>query len=79
MRCFPSGLSPAFLALPELFLKCLSAGCNDDVGVGSTLASHLGVSEIDQPVVRDRDPMRASGQMVQIVFGAAEGSERSRA
>jgi hypothetical protein len=36
----------------------------------------MGVGEIDEPVVRDRDSMRVSGQIVQHVFGTAEGALR---
>ena len=34
---------------------------------------HVGVGEIDEPVIRDRDTMSVSGQIVQDMFGAAEG------
>ena len=36
----------------------------------------VGVSEIDEPMVGDCDPMRVPGQIVQNVFGAAEGALR---
>jgi hypothetical protein len=36
----------------------------------------VGVGEIDEPVVRDRDPMRVLSQIVKHVFGAAEGALR---
>jgi hypothetical protein len=33
----------------------------------------VGVGEIDQPMIRDRDTMRVSGQIMQNMVGAAEG------
>jgi hypothetical protein len=36
----------------------------------------MGVSEIDEPVIGDCDPMCTSGQIVQNVFGTAEGAFR---
>src|SRR3954471_19293615 len=34
---------------------------------------HVGVGEIDEPMIRDRDTMRIPGQIMQHMFGAAEG------
>src|SRR5215469_3192308 len=34
---------------------------------------HVGVREIDEPVVGDRDTMRVPGQIMQHVFGTTEG------
>lgn len=33
----------------------------------------MGVGEIDEPMIGDRDTMRVPGQIMQNVFGAAEG------
>src|SRR5215472_14021402 len=35
---------------------------------------HLGIADISQPVVRDRDSMRVACQIMQNVFGTAEGA-----
>ena len=44
------------------------------MGVVLPAECDVGVSKIDQPVVGDRNPMRVPGQIVQNVFGTAEGA-----
>src|SRR5437868_8188772 len=34
---------------------------------------HVGVGEVDEPMIGDRDTMRVPGQIMQKVVGAAEG------
>ena len=43
------------------------------MGVVFPAERHMGVGEIDEPMIGDRDTMCVPGQIMQSVFGAAEG------